>query len=265
MASHAPITIPSSMHEDYDDEEDDDHHHHPMSRLSVCISNRKHSSYSYNDRDVVVGDDELEEEDAMINMSRLSVDDGSDIAADAELSDDGLDKEKSAKAGWSSLPATPQRRRLPGCGGVQGQAKEYASEPDVGGPRRRGWRRQRVVRERWLERAWEMRKYRAMDEEIECGDGKCLVVARSKGGGRYLSMDLEEVKACRDLGFQLQNDWTLEIPSGISGSIDTDSGGNSPIANWRISSPGDDPRDVKARLKVWAQAVALASASRLSA
>lgn len=27
---------------------------------------------------------------------------------------------------------------------------------------------------------------------------------------------------------------------------------------------GDDPRDVKARLKVWAQAVALASASRYS-
>jgi hypothetical protein len=26
---------------------------------------------------------------------------------------------------------------------------------------------------------------------------------------------------------------------------------------------GDDPKDVKARLKVWAQAVALASASRL--
>ncbi|XP_010557060.1 PREDICTED: uncharacterized protein LOC104826190 [Tarenaya hassleriana] len=30
----------------------------------------------------------------------------------------------------------------------------------------------------------------------------------------------------------------------------------SPIANWKISSPGDHPDDVKARLKYWAQAVA---------
>ncbi|KAJ0093213.1 hypothetical protein Patl1_26300 [Pistacia atlantica] len=30
----------------------------------------------------------------------------------------------------------------------------------------------------------------------------------------------------------------------------------SPIANWKISSPGDHPEDVKARLKYWAQAVA---------
>jgi len=29
-----------------------------------------------------------------------------------------------------------------------------------------------------------------------------------------------------------------------------------PIANWKISSPGDDPDDVKARLKYWAQTVA---------
>ena len=29
-----------------------------------------------------------------------------------------------------------------------------------------------------------------------------------------------------------------------------------------MSCVGDDPRDVKARLKVWAQAVAMASASR---
>ncbi|CBI36644.3 unnamed protein product, partial [Vitis vinifera] len=29
-----------------------------------------------------------------------------------------------------------------------------------------------------------------------------------------------------------------------------------PIANWKISSPGDHPEEVKARLKFWAQAVA---------
>lgn len=228
------------MHEDCDDadeEDDDDHHHHHqnMSRLSVCISNSKHSTYSYENDDVV--EDELDE-DTMINMSRLSVDDGSDIDADAELSDTS-GKEETPMARWSSLPTTPQRRLLPGHGGVQGGAKEYASETEERGLRRRGWRR-RVAREKGLERAWEMRKCRAMDGEMECGESECVVVARSKGGGRCLSMDLEEVKACRDLGFQLHNDWTLEIPSRVSGStIDTDSSGNSPIANWRISSPGE--------------------------
>lgn len=30
---------------------------------------------------------------------------------------------------------------------------------------------------------------------------------------------------------------------------------------WQCDGTGDDPKDVKARLKVWAQAVALASSS----
>ncbi|GMP54812.1 hypothetical protein CsSME_00019853 [Camellia sinensis var. sinensis] len=104
------------------------------------------------------------------------------------------------------------------------------------------------------------------------GGGRGLVViTRPKGGRRSLCMDLDEVKACRDLGFELEHERTsLEImPTRLSVSVagsplDTSSGGNSPISNWRISSPGDDPRDVKARLKVWAQAVALASTSRHS-
>ncbi|KAF5455512.1 hypothetical protein F2P56_025078 [Juglans regia] len=98
-----------------------------------------------------------------------------------------------------------------------------------------------------------------------CSGAGVMVITRPKGGRRSLCMDLEEVKACRDLGFELEHERMLEMPSGlsISGSpLDTSSGGNSPIANWRISSPGDDPRDVKARLKVWAQAVALVSTSR---
>ncbi|KAI7991528.1 hypothetical protein LOK49_LG12G00851 [Camellia lanceoleosa] len=104
------------------------------------------------------------------------------------------------------------------------------------------------------------------------GGGRGLVViTRPKGGRRSLCMDLDEVKACRDLGFELEHKRTsLEImPTRLSVSVagsplDTSSGGNSPISSWRISSPGDDPRDVKARLKVWAQAVALASTSRHS-
>ncbi|PRQ45022.1 hypothetical protein RchiOBHm_Chr3g0485631 [Rosa chinensis] len=100
-----------------------------------------------------------------------------------------------------------------------------------------------------------------------------VVIARPKGGNRSLCMDMEEVKACKDLGFELEHDRTLQqqqemIPSRLSlyaTTVDTNyttsSGGNSPIANWPISSPGDHPQEVKARLKAWAQAVALASAS----
>ncbi|OIV95332.1 hypothetical protein TanjilG_07488 [Lupinus angustifolius] len=86
-----------------------------------------------------------------------------------------------------------------------------------------------------------------------------MVITRPKGGIRSLCMDLEEVKACRDLGFELEHEKMLSFSNS---ALDTSSGGNSPIANWRISSPGDDPKDVKARLKVWAQAVALASTSK---
>ncbi|XP_058082585.1 uncharacterized protein LOC131230686 isoform X2 [Magnolia sinica] len=247
MASDDNMTIHSSMQEDDDDvdydEDDHQHHCHSMSRLSMCSSNIKHSTYGYDDNS---NDDDDDDDDAVMHMSRLSVDDGSDIEADGELSDekeaDGSeDSEK--ERGWSSLPVTPQGsiRWRSGLLGV----KKYASEGEgrQGPCRRRVWAsvrkgERRAVREKFLERAWEMRKYRAMDEEIESGDSECMVIAKAKGGGRCLSMDMEEVKACRDLGFQLQNDWTLEIPCRISGStIDTDSGGNSPITNWIISSP----------------------------
>ncbi|KAM2507200.1 hypothetical protein ACFX1W_029546 [Malus domestica] len=105
----------------------------------------------------------------------------------------------------------------------------------------------------------------------ESEGGSVVVITRPKGGRRSLCMDMEEVKACRDLGFELEHQHMLhEMPqyhlSRSASTLDTNttcsSGGNSPIANWRISSPGDDPREVKARIKVWAQAVALASTSR---
>ncbi|GMN52175.1 hypothetical protein TIFTF001_021327 [Ficus carica] len=93
-----------------------------------------------------------------------------------------------------------------------------------------------------------------------------VMITRPKGGKRSLRMDLDEVKACRELGFELETPLPLPLPlhtvSNLSAdTTSTTSGGNSPV-HWRISSPGDNPRDVKARLKVWAQAVALASTSR---
>ncbi|XP_019172591.1 PREDICTED: uncharacterized protein LOC109167965 [Ipomoea nil] len=91
--------------------------------------------------------------------------------------------------------------------------------------------------------------------------------------------DLEELKGCLDLGFgfnyeeipELRNTLpALELcysmsqkylddhqksPESMSDTASTFSA-STPIANWKISSPGDNPEDVKARLKYWAQAVA---------
>ncbi|KAJ0239793.1 Uncharacterized protein HA466_0225220 [Hirschfeldia incana] len=93
--------------------------------------------------------------------------------------------------------------------------------------------------------------------------------------------DLEELKGCVDLGFgfnyeeipELCNTLpALELCYSMSQKfMDQDHHQTSspkkkspmmleehvsPIASWKISSPGDSPDDVKARLKFWAQAVA---------
>ncbi|KAF8387584.1 hypothetical protein HHK36_026238 [Tetracentron sinense] len=266
MASDETMT----MHEDEFEIDDciyeDDQHHppHNFSRLSMCTSSSKRSMSDNDDDD---------DDDAIgIYMSCLLLE-GSDGDADEEFSDDkegkggsGVSSDSDQVPGCYSLPATPTGRRV-GDGSVnQLIIKEYASENEaekllIG--------RKSIVTERWLERAWDKKKHD--DEEMEpinhrlSGESECLVITRPKGGRRSLCMDIDEVKACRDLGFELEHERMLEFSSRISistSTIDTTSGGNSPIANWRISSPGDDPRDVKARLKVWAQAVALASTSQ---
>uniref|UniRef100_A0A1J3INC0 Uncharacterized protein n=1 Tax=Noccaea caerulescens TaxID=107243 RepID=A0A1J3INC0_NOCCA len=102
--------------------------------------------------------------------------------------------------------------------------------------------------------------------------------------------DLEELKGCLDLGFGFSYDEipelcntlpALELCYSMSQKFLDDNKQNhqkspdmypvedetspppppppsttTPIANWKISSPGDNPDDVKARLKYWAQAVA---------
>ncbi|XP_018676003.2 uncharacterized protein LOC135653156 [Musa acuminata AAA Group] len=105
-------------------------------------------------------------------------------------------------------------------------------------------------------------------------------VARTKS---LTDEDLDELKGCLDLGFGFSYE---EIPelcdtlpalelcysmsqrfldeqqqqqdrSSSAESMDLSAPPPSPpIANWRISGPGDDPDAVKARLKYWAQAVA---------
>ncbi|KAF5205259.1 Fold protein [Thalictrum thalictroides] len=270
MASDETMTINSSMHEDIDEEdtyeEDEDQHHpHNLSRLSICSSS-KHSMYDLDD--VASGGDMM-----MMYMSGLSIDQSSygDIEADDESSDDhkgvhhddhmfgaSSDSDKEMIGSCISLPGTPLQ--------VQQYNKEYyfsENEATTGKTKtkRNSSSRKKAIRERWLDSEWEKKKYRAKSMD---GESESLMITRPNGGKKSMCMDLGEVKACRDLGFELEHLKMLEIPNQNSCStIDTaSSGGNSPISSWRISSPGDDPKDVKARLKVWAQAVA-ASASRL--
>ncbi|XP_062003060.1 uncharacterized protein LOC133720661 [Rosa rugosa] len=249
------------------------------------------------------GDGDVDEEEESSTKKRLS----SHLVLAAGMStDDDSDTEPACY----SLPATPPRLRrdLPGAGRILINKvhpnsmvdKEYASEneaqkalsDDCRRSRRRSRRRMMRNRSSWLSPPPPPFHHGAkttpdLEEESMnmnvCGDhchsfsGESegtgmVVIARPKGGNRSLCMDLEEVKACKDLGFELEHDRMLQqqemIPSRLSLSattLDTNyttsSGGNSPIANWAISSPGDHPQEVKARLKVWAQAVALASAS----
>ncbi|OMO64162.1 hypothetical protein CCACVL1_22008 [Corchorus capsularis] len=300
MASDESMTVVSSMQEDeYDDLDvgfDHDHenqtHPHNLSRLSMCTS----SMYTNED---------VDDDDMGMFMSRLSIE-SFDADVDEEFSYKEtkgmleLSSDSDKEPTCYSLPATPPRRR--NRTGVlshqlMGVVKDYASENEAqkggfGRPKgNRNLRKRRIIRERWSEKEsksssnFSSKKKDGGDSfmfanysnysgsfsgESEGGGstaGGVVVITRPKGGRRSLCMDLEEVKACRDLGFELEHERMLEMPGRVSLSAgstldNNSSGGNSPIANWRISSPGDDPRDVKARLKVWAQAVALASTSR---
>ncbi|XP_010912118.1 uncharacterized protein [Elaeis guineensis] len=108
----------------------------------------------------------------------------------------------------------------------------------------------------------------------------------SEGFGRTKSLtdeDLVELKGCLDLGFGFSYEEIPELcntlpalelcysmsqrfmdeqqqqrsPDRSEEAVEQCAAVSSlPIANWRISEPGDHPEEVKARLKYWAQAVA---------
>ncbi|KAM0947188.1 hypothetical protein DsansV1_C08g0083511 [Dioscorea sansibarensis] len=111
------------------------------------------------------------------------------------------------------------------------------------------------------------------DTKSDGGDGP---VVRTKS---LTGEDLEELKGCLDLGFGFSYDGipelcgtlpALELCYSLSqrfldehqhqqqntGEPCSSPAPSTPLANWKISSPGDHPEDVKARLKYWAQAVA---------
>ncbi|PIA29726.1 hypothetical protein AQUCO_05800081v1 [Aquilegia coerulea] len=129
------------------------------------------------------------------------------------------------------------------------------------------------------------------EEDQEQGGG-----GGSKSVSRTVSLtdeDLDELKGCVDLGFGFNYEEIPELcntlpalelcysmsqrfldeqhkslpsepasadASSVMATDDTCSSssnnGASQFANWKISSPGDHPEEVKARLKYWAQAVA---------
>lgn len=266
MASDETMTVLSSMHdEDFDDTDDGyDHHHQPhnLSRLSVCTS----SMYTNEDDD--------DGEGTNIYMSRLSIE-SFDGDADEEFSDEKefkglaeLSSDSDKEAGWYSMPATPSRRSARRESISQeeeemmGAVKDYASENEA----QKGRLRQKVRRNLRRRRTVNSSKYvnkkgrdnnsasGESDQSGGCGSG-VVVITRPKGGRRSLCMGLEEMKACRDLGFELEHERTLEIPGRVSlsgSTLDTSSGGNSPIANWRISSPGNFPLISRPRLQFFA-------------
>ncbi|KAL4378636.1 hypothetical protein GQ457_02G001720 [Hibiscus cannabinus] len=272
MASDESMTAVSSM-QDYEYDDLDvgfQIQTHNLSRLSMCTSSM------YTDEGNDYEDDHM---DMDMSMLRLSIE-SFDADVDEEFSGKKfleLSSDSDQEPSCYSLPATPPRCR--NRTGMPMVVKDYASENEAqkggfGWPRGRSSRsknsrKRRVIRERWAEVSGCKSENKKKDGDLMSGysnysgeseGGSVVVITRPKGGNRSLCMDMEEVKACRDLGFELEHERIFEMSARVS--LSGSSGGNSPIANWRISSPGDDPRDVKARIKVWAQAVALASTSR---
>ncbi|KAK8949222.1 hypothetical protein KSP39_PZI006159 [Platanthera zijinensis] len=114
-------------------------------------------------------------------------------------------------------------------------------------------------------------------------EGGSDLVGRTKS---LTDEDLEELKGCLDLGFGFAYEEIPELCNtlpalelcysmsqkfldeqqqrnsgdgvGYAGEVSgaATPAPSTPIANWKISNPGDHPDDVKARLKYWAQAVA---------
>ncbi|XP_008791761.2 uncharacterized protein LOC103708560 [Phoenix dactylifera] len=119
-----------------------------------------------------------------------------------------------------------------------------------------------------------------VDQGSGGGDG---VVGRTKS---LTDEDLEELKGCLDLGFgfsyeeipelcntlpalelcysmsqrfldgQQQQSRAPEAAGDAAAELGAAAASSAPVANWKISGPGDHPEEVKARLKYWAQAVA---------
>lgn len=202
---------------------EEEEQHHSLSRLSVCCN------YGGDEADGEPSDSDGEPSDSDEKL----------VVGGEQLEFSDSDK---GSTGCQSLPATPPRRRqrrgLPLSSPVSGE-KAYASENEAGKEKQgnSNQRRRRKLRPEYPPWVDSMRRSYVDEQSSGHGGygGGVVVVTRPIGGGRPLCMDLDEVKACKDLGFELE-------PGRVSYSgstMDTSSGGNSPISsNHRISSPG---------------------------
>ncbi|XP_064985154.1 uncharacterized protein LOC135583820 [Musa acuminata AAA Group] len=140
------------------------------------------------------------------------------------------------------------------------------------------WRRaEEEMEEMGLEEAWPRRSRPGGGVTLEgYVEGADRGPDGADGVGRTRSLtddDLEELKGCLDLGFGFSYEEipelcgtlpALELCYSMSRSLEAagepsvaaEPCATPPVANWKISSPGDHPEEVKARLKYWAQAVA---------
>lgn len=264
MASDEIMTFHfSSQDEDFDDDMDDGYdqrqtHPHNQSRLSVCTSSTL-CGVDEDDEDV---DKALTMYVSQLSMESLEGEGDADeeFGDGKELPASDSETEQGSCYSLPATPSQPRNNRVGLTGQTQIPVKYYASDNETkkGGtkgnksPRRRR-RSRRMRREKGDE--WEKVRNKSEKKEEEqvshelsgesdqSGGGRGLmVITRPKGGRRSLCMDMEEVKACRDLGFELEHERMLDLPSRLSlstSTLDTSSGGNSPISSWRISSPGN--------------------------
>ncbi|GAU11368.1 hypothetical protein TSUD_343590 [Trifolium subterraneum] len=228
MASDETMMMSTIQDEDFEDDDHTHQYHHNLSRLSVCTSS------------TICGVDEDVDNLASMCMSNLSIesfeaDGGDGDDADVEFSDDGKDDRLLLQTGLSSgsenesgscysLPATPPRRRSLIPATTVG-VKDYASENEV-------------------------------RKETNSNDlGKSSSRRRRR---RSLRSVFERGNSWENLWDQKKK--MKEKENGVnSGESDH---GVMVITRPKGGNRSDDPRDVKARLKVWAQAVAIASATK---
>ncbi|KAF3499575.1 hypothetical protein F2Q69_00039448 [Brassica cretica] len=191
--------------------------HHSLSRLSVCYNH------------------DGDEADVEPSDSDEKLVGGGEKAMEQQL--EFSDSDKGSK-GCQSLPATPPRRRRRRVSTLSSPVsgdKAYASENEARKKKQESNNNPRRRKLRPEYPPWVDSMRRSYAEEQSGYGGGVVVVTKPKGGGRPLCMDLGEVKACKDLGFELE-------PGRVSYSgstMGTSSGGNSPVSpNHRISSPG---------------------------
>ncbi|KAJ8504585.1 hypothetical protein OPV22_005471 [Ensete ventricosum] len=90
---------------------------------------------------------------------------------------------------------------------------------------------------------------------------ECRVLVRQPGRSTLISLNLDELRACHELRLELPfDDLTVALLPGFSDMQVNTVTGDSPLVDWKINSPEEDPDKMKESIKVWVQAVALSYA-----